>query len=85
MFTPRLTIILRVEFIRTRSRVVLSLRSLRWLKETLHRGRTLALPSTVFPLEPATAPAVGPNPRLVLPYSEQGVDAVNQRAMAGRN
>ena len=102
MFTSRLTVILRVESIRTRSRMVLNLRSLEWLKETLYRWRKLALlvvlsiivvpvvscapPSIVFPLEPATAPAAGANPRIVLPYSELvGVGPVNQRGMVGTN
>jgi hypothetical protein len=89
MFTPRLTLILYVQSIRTRSRVVLSPRSLGWLKETLHRRRALALlvvlsimvvpvvacalPSTVTPLEPTAAPSVGPSPRPVVPYPDQGL------------
>lgn len=102
MFTLFLTIEPTVQSIQPRSRVVLSPCSLGWLKETLPRGRTLALlvvlsiivvpvvscapPSIVFPLEPATTPAAGANPRIVLPYSELVVvDPVNQRGMVGRN
>ena len=89
MYTPRLTIILYVQSIRTRSWVVLSSRSLGWLRETLHHRRMLALlvvlsimvvsvvlcapPSTVPLHEPTTAPAVDPSPRPVLPYSDQGL------------
>jgi hypothetical protein len=82
MCTPRLSMILCTQSIRSRSRVVLSPRLLWWLKETLHRGRPLALlvvlsimvvpvvacapPSAVPPFEPPTAQAVGPSPNPVL-------------------
>jgi hypothetical protein len=101
MYTPRLTVKPYIQSIRSRSRVVLCPRSLGWLQEAQHRGRTFALffvlsimvvpvvscapPSTASPLEPTTAPAVGPNPRLVVPYSEQGVGSVNPLGMVERS
>jgi hypothetical protein len=89
MFAQRLTITLHFQSIRTHSRVVLGWHALGWLKEPQHPERTLArvlvlsimivpavactLPSALSPIEPTTAPAVGPSPSPVPTFSDQGL------------
>ena len=90
MFTPLLTIRLYIQSIRPRSSGVLCPCLSRWRQEARQRGQALALAivlsitlllmaacvpsSTVSPLGPATTPAVGSSPSLVLLYSGEGLE-----------